>query len=126
MLAWLDQKTEIFEHSDQATDAICLVVAKRHENFERKTNALVYPLFIIREGGGSFVLQALEPFRLPVMEDAEDRLIEDVRFLNTVIESMVRISGAVVFCRQSNAGCQYLNFVLTQIGGRAPLVSVIW
>ena len=37
MLAWLDQKTEIVEHSDQATDAICLVVAKRHENFERKT-----------------------------------------------------------------------------------------
>ena len=55
----------------------------------RKTNALVYPLFIIREGGANFLLQALEPFRLPAMEDAEDRLIEDIRFLNTVIESMV-------------------------------------
>lgn len=55
----------------------------------RKTNALVYPLFIIREGGASFLLQALEPFRLAGIEDAEDRLIEDIRFLNTVIEQMV-------------------------------------
>lgn len=55
----------------------------------RKTNALVYPLFIIREGGATFAFQALEPFRLPAMEDAEERFIEDVRFLNTVIESMV-------------------------------------
>jgi len=56
----------------------------------RKTNALIYPLFIAREGGASFVLKALEPFRLPATDAPEDQLTEDVRLLNAVIEPIVR------------------------------------
>jgi KDO2-lipid IV(A) lauroyltransferase len=56
----------------------------------RRTNALIYPLFIVREGGASFVLKALEPFRLPTTDAPEDQLAEDVRLLNAVIEPMVR------------------------------------
>lgn len=56
----------------------------------RKTNALVYPLFIIREGGANFLLQALEPFRLRTVEGAADQLTANVRLLNEAIEEMVR------------------------------------
>lgn len=56
----------------------------------RKTNALIYPLFITREKGPNFALQALEPFRLSTAVESEDQTIEDVRFLNAVIEPIVR------------------------------------
>lgn len=56
----------------------------------RKTNALIYPLFITRENGANFLLHALEPFKLPTAVEGEDQLIEDVCFLNAVIEPIVR------------------------------------
>lgn len=56
----------------------------------RKTNALIYPLFITREKGVSFVLQVLEPFRLSATVGTEHHIIEDVRFLNAEIEPIVR------------------------------------
>ena len=54
-----------------------------------KTNALIYPLYIVREKGASFVLQALEPFRLGINDVAEVQLGEDVKYLNAAIEPMV-------------------------------------
>lgn len=56
----------------------------------RKTNALIYPLFIVRENGVNFVLHALEPFRLPAAVGTKDQIVADVRFLNAVIEPIVR------------------------------------
>lgn len=56
----------------------------------RKTNALIYPLFIAREGGVEFALQALEPFRLQINNLTVDQLVEDVKILNAVIEPVVR------------------------------------
>lgn len=56
----------------------------------RKTNALIYPLFIAREEGASFVLQALEPHRLQPAKTTTDHLAEDVQLLNSVIEPIVR------------------------------------
>ncbi|MBB6486726.1 lysophospholipid acyltransferase family protein [Rhizobium lusitanum] len=56
----------------------------------RKTNALIYPLFIRRDGGASFALQALEPFKLPKTPSTEEQIIEDVGVLNAIIEPIVR------------------------------------
>lgn len=56
----------------------------------RKTNALIYPLFIVRERGARFALQVLEPFRLPQGEVTNGRDIEDVECLNAAIEPLVR------------------------------------
>jgi KDO2-lipid IV(A) lauroyltransferase len=55
----------------------------------RKTNALIYPVYIVREAGAQFALTALKPFRLPEI-DAEQQLIQDVKQLNAVIEPLVR------------------------------------
>jgi len=56
----------------------------------RRTNALICPLYIIRERGAIFVLRAFEPFRLPERKIMEDDLVEDVVGLNAIIEPMVR------------------------------------
>ncbi|ENN85612.1 lipid A biosynthesis lauroyl acyltransferase [Rhizobium freirei PRF 81] len=55
-----------------------------------KTNALIYPLFITRENGANFLFHALTPFKLPAAAAVEGQLIEDVCFLNAVIEPIVR------------------------------------
>lgn len=56
----------------------------------RKTNALIYPLCIVREAQASFALHGVEPFRLPTKDEVREQLIEDVQLLNAVIEPMVR------------------------------------
>ncbi len=56
----------------------------------RKTNALIYPIYIVRDKGARFVLEALEPFRLAEGSAGEGHLAEDVARLNAVIEPMVR------------------------------------
>ncbi|AYG68770.1 MULTISPECIES: lipid A biosynthesis lauroyl acyltransferase [unclassified Rhizobium] len=56
----------------------------------RKTNALIYPVFMVRENGSRFVLRVLEPFRLHERDTTEGWDIEDVERLNAVIEPMVR------------------------------------
>ncbi|WP_337266538.1 lysophospholipid acyltransferase family protein [Oryzifoliimicrobium ureilyticus] len=55
----------------------------------RKTNALIYPLYIVREGGAEFTLHVLEPFRLPPESEQIGGLLDDVALLNAVIEPMV-------------------------------------
>ncbi len=56
----------------------------------RKTNALIYPLFITRDNGANFTLQALEPFKLATAPGTENQIIEDVGSLNALIEPIVR------------------------------------
>ncbi|NLS00671.1 lipid A biosynthesis lauroyl acyltransferase [Rhizobium sp. P38BS-XIX] len=56
----------------------------------QKTNALIYPLYISREEGADFLLQALEPFNLTRNKDADAPLFGEVNRLNAVIEPMVR------------------------------------
>jgi KDO2-lipid IV(A) lauroyltransferase len=55
----------------------------------RKTNALIYPVYIVREMGTRFVLRALTPFRLPERSGGEEHIVQDVAQLNAVIEPMV-------------------------------------
>lgn len=54
----------------------------------RRTNALIYPVYIVREKGTRFALRALTPFMLP--ERSEEHIVQDVAQLNAVIEPMVR------------------------------------
>ncbi len=56
----------------------------------RKTNALIYPLFITRDDGANFTLRALEPFKLATAPSAESQIIMDVALLNAIIEPIVR------------------------------------
>ncbi|OCJ06895.1 lipid A biosynthesis lauroyl acyltransferase [Rhizobium sp. AC27/96] len=56
----------------------------------RKTDALIYPLFITRDNAANFTLRALEPFKLTAPMGSEDPIAEDVRTLNAVIEPIVR------------------------------------
>ena len=56
----------------------------------RRTSALIWPLYIIREEGADFALRAMEPFMWPQEEETRDQLIEDVNCLNQVIEPIVR------------------------------------
>ncbi|MFK0166242.1 lysophospholipid acyltransferase family protein [Rhizobium sp. NPDC090279] len=56
----------------------------------RKSNALIYPLYLVREKGASFLLRAVTPLRLPEAEGTEGHAIDDVAHLNAVIEPMVR------------------------------------
>jgi KDO2-lipid IV(A) lauroyltransferase len=55
----------------------------------RKTNALIYPVYIVRERGTRFVLRALTPFMLPGRSGSEEHIVQDVAQLNAVIEPMV-------------------------------------
>ena len=56
----------------------------------RKTNALIYPIYIVREKGARFALTALKPFMLPEKFGVEEHLVQDVAQLNVVIEPVVR------------------------------------
>ncbi len=56
----------------------------------RRSNALIWPLYIVRENGADFTLRAMEPFMWPQGEETRDQLIEDVNRLNQVIEPIVR------------------------------------
>ncbi|GES43911.1 lipid A biosynthesis lauroyl acyltransferase [Rhizobium dioscoreae] len=56
----------------------------------RRTNALIYPIYIVRETGVRFALTALKPFVLPEGSDVRKYLVHDVAHLNTVVEPIVR------------------------------------
>ena len=57
----------------------------------RKTNALIWPLYIVREERANFVLRGLTPFRLPEVREAAGPIVQDVVHLNAVMEPMVRL-----------------------------------
>ncbi|NTJ61277.1 lipid A biosynthesis lauroyl acyltransferase [Agrobacterium rhizogenes] len=56
----------------------------------RKTNALIYPVYIVRERGAFSLFRSLGPFKLQLMDITEDQLIEDMKLLDAVIEPIVR------------------------------------
>ncbi len=56
----------------------------------RKTEALIYPLYIVREKGAKFALKVSEPLRLPDGDASVERIVADVKHLNAIIEPMVR------------------------------------
>jgi KDO2-lipid IV(A) lauroyltransferase len=60
----------------------------------RKTDALIYPVYLERDHGVNFSFHALEPFKLPPEEKPGDRLVDDVLLLNSVIEPIVRSHAA--------------------------------
>lgn len=56
----------------------------------RKTNALIYPIYTTRDHGTHFTLHAMEPFHLPPENEAGKSLVQDVLFLNAVVEPVVK------------------------------------
>lgn len=56
----------------------------------RRTNALIYPVYIVREKGARFVLRAIEPFKLSEGKGADIKIFGDVDRLNSEVEPMVR------------------------------------
>ncbi|MGN6776799.1 lysophospholipid acyltransferase family protein [Rhizobium sp.] len=56
----------------------------------RRTNALIYPVYIVREKGADFTLRVIEPFVWLEAEETQGQLIEDVNRLNQMIEPIVR------------------------------------
>ncbi len=56
----------------------------------RKTNALIYPVYIVRERGTRFVLRAVTPFVLAERSGVDAYVVQDVAQLNAVIEPIVR------------------------------------
>ncbi|EUB95016.1 lipid A biosynthesis acyltransferase [Rhizobium sp. CF080] len=55
----------------------------------RKTDALLYPIYVTRDRGTHFTFRTVEPFRLPPEDSPGGRLIDDVKLINSVVEPIV-------------------------------------
>ncbi|AYD00468.1 lipid A biosynthesis lauroyl acyltransferase [Neorhizobium sp. NCHU2750] len=60
----------------------------------RKTGALIWPVYMIRERGTQFTLNALEPFVLDGEADSEAQLLADVTRINAVVEPVIKAHPA--------------------------------
>lgn len=56
----------------------------------RKTGALLWPVYLTRDGGTRFTLTALAPFTLPPGEADTAQLLQDVQQINAVLEPVIR------------------------------------
>lgn len=60
----------------------------------RKTDAVLWPIYMIRDEGIDFTLHAMRPFSLPFGPHTEDQLLADVEHINSVIEPVIRANPA--------------------------------